>query len=134
MILQEKQTFSNGYWNLKKKKFIGGNHALFSEIIKLQFGKNIPYIVLYLKAFWNKLLLLLYYLWKKCVVNNTANFFFFFFWIPKALTEICFSHSHNSAKILLYYEALYLRATELVSLSLIKRFQQIWLYNVLGEI
>ena len=37
-----------GYWNLKRKL---GVTMHFSEIIKLQFGKKVPYNVLYFGAF-----------------------------------------------------------------------------------
>ena len=54
-------------------KKIGGNHAFFLEIIKLQFGKKTPYIALYFAVFLNDWCLVIS---KKCVV--TPNFLFGF--------------------------------------------------------
>ena len=48
---REKQILGKkGYWNSERKL---GVITHFSEIIKLQFGKKIPYILLYFGAFWN---------------------------------------------------------------------------------
>ena len=66
----EKAELSKSSWYPKRKL---GVTMHFSEIIKLQFGKKIPYIALYFTAFWNICPLIIS---KKCVV--TPNFLFGF--------------------------------------------------------
>ena len=67
----------------------------FSEIIKLQFGKQMPYITLYFTAFQNNCCLI--------ISKKMRGYPQFSFWISKALAKICFSHVViNRAKILRY--------------------------------
>ena len=44
-------------WNTKKNRGINGTMHFFLEITGLQFGKEISYIVLYFKVFYNLLFL-----------------------------------------------------------------------------
>ena len=55
-----KADLGKGYWIVKRKL---GVTMHFSEIIKLQFGENIPYIVLYFAAFLNYRCLSLFSFW-----------------------------------------------------------------------
>ena len=68
----------------------------FSEIIKLQSRKKIPYIALYFGAFWKYCCLIIA---EKCLVTYLQ----FSFWISVAFAKICFPRIVvNRTKILRY--------------------------------